>query len=389
MARDFLVRNAEGFARKGDFRRAALVVRLARESGPEYATGNPRIIRNEMSYLSLDERYDEAVRLGEELLAAVPDGGPLWDPTRLELAQALAAAGRPERALDLLGKIETRPGVSDFTRARVLVDRGVVLQSRERYEEALRVFLDAAERFAGVESQSSTAIANAARIFALSGHTDEARRLIRSKRAVAPRSAPWIELDWSLDVIEGKYGKVTHGVEQRILAGPDPARSPLSDGVLLCILDLLSGNEERAHRRLEVLERTYSVTPVDARALPVPYLLGKATEEDLRKNLRLFPLLFSVTPVSGLFCLLGLVREREGKTRQARALFRFAVEADPLRYWAAVLSERRLNERSRPGGRASPSKDHPSRPDREDGGRSLPARARKDATRREPRSRIG
>jgi hypothetical protein len=75
--------------------------------------------------------------------------------------------------------------------------------------------------------------------------------------------------------------------------------------------------------------------------------MGRATAERVFRKTRGLGLFLDATS-SALFYLMGLVMKRRKQRAAARELFGYAMKADPLNYWAALLA-RREQRRLAPG----------------------------------------
>jgi hypothetical protein len=149
-------------------------------------------------------------------------------------------------------------------------------------------------------------------------------------------------LSWCLDLVRGGYAGLLPSIEERVYDRREESAGLVAQRIVLCLLYDLVGNPDRARRAAEVMEKRHGEGRWRRIALPASYLLGRTTEEDLWRDCGAFRLLPDSGSSSVLFYLLGLVQEKRGARRKARALFRYAVEADPLNYWEARLSARRL-----------------------------------------------
>jgi hypothetical protein len=192
-----------------------------------------------------------------------------------------------------------------------------------------------------VDEQAFTASANAATLAALRGDEERVRRFVEeSAREESPgqtRERLWVR--WSLLAIAGNYDELLASCRQHVRDRAERDADTIQESLLLCVLRELTGDADRAAANLEVLERTFAAGPARRWLLPVSYLLGKASIEDLAGNAAAFRLLHEQGP-SSLFYMLGQVIKRRARRPEARKLFRLAVE--PFNYWPAILARREL-----------------------------------------------
>jgi tetratricopeptide (TPR) repeat protein len=337
---DALEELARGFASQGSFERALLLVRCAYRSAGSDSRHADRLAPLVAGWHIAARRYAELLRFFPPPALARLDR-PLRDRVLLAHSLAHAALGRYGRARATLRV----PGRSrePLVRMQSVVREAVIAQASGDLPGALSIYRSILRRFGDLPPALDAATSCAAQLLALCGAHEASRRAEREWKP--PPTAPTVHrrpyLRWSLDVIENRFDVVRDGLAERLSERPAGDRDTVREHLLLCILHELTGDAARAAHGLETLEKTYAKGELWRWCLPVSFLLGRATADDLWRNVRRYELFLDIGS-SSLYYLLGVVMRRRRDEGSARELFRLAVKDDPLNYWPAVLARREL-----------------------------------------------
>jgi AraC-like DNA-binding protein/tetratricopeptide (TPR) repeat protein len=328
-------------AERGDVERNVMISRLVWSAAPplsEHAWLAAREVGEGMVGL---RRPGEAAAFFQEVVESGKLAARWTFGAHNEKANALTAIGRLREAARELDRAGVPP--DRVREARLEIRRVLLLQRSGRLAGALDGYLSVERRFPDAEAERDYAIFCAAQLFALAGKWDQAEGTARRRRRnLAPSALLERQyLQYTIAVIRGRYEELLSSVGAGTRRPPTDGPEWIREAALLQILYELAGDASRAKRGLEAIVATVGKSPLWRWTLPAAYLLGKVSADELWEKTPGIRLFLEPSP-SSLYYMLGLVEQQRGRRADARRLFRFAADADPFNFWAALLARREL-----------------------------------------------